>query len=341
MRRLFYGIVLAVCAGPLFFGQLTLTQNLAGAGPIRTGFAVVTPLSGTGQGLSVSEIFAERTGGNVFQASVLPSPLVTLTHLFVNWDVSMGLNTGIAIVNPNDTATPVTLNLLNDRGAVIAIRSVTLEGKQQLSRFATELFAGIPELPGPFSGLLFIRSDVPVGVMGLFFDGPSFSSLPVAAQLSTNNVVIAGPAPSTLETSVAIAAPGTEALNNPVVPPFPPVVSLPITGITTPLVNATGQTTPNVPPANAGVAVVVGVTGTAFPQLAIGIGGNGALLMPQVATGGGWESRITIANTSTVAQVVRVDFFDPAGLPLALPFGSTVPNVVVPPGGLVTLSTGL
>jgi hypothetical protein len=62
-------------------------------------------------------------------------------------------------------------------------------------------------------------------------------------------------------------------------------------------------------------------------------------LLPQVATGGGWVSTIAIANTSTVPQLVRVDFFSADGGPLALPIGSTVTNILVPAGGVVTLST--
>jgi len=75
----------------------------------------------------------------------------------------------------------------------------------------------------------------------------------------------------------------------------------------------------------------------AFPQLAAGVGGTGALLLPQVATGGGWVSQITIANTSPFPQTVRVDLFNAAGAPLSTPFGSTIPSVVIAPGGVATL----
>jgi hypothetical protein len=70
------------------------------------------------------------------------------------------------------------------------------------------------------------------------------------------------------------------------------------------------------------------------------VGGPGAQLLAQVATGGGWVSRIVIANTSSVAQLIRVDFFNPAGGPLVLPFGSVLTNILVPAGGAVTISTG-
>jgi hypothetical protein len=76
-----------------------------------------------------------------------------------------------------------------------------------------------------------------------------------------------------------------------------------------------------------------------FPQIEVGVGGIAAQLLPQVATGGGWESTIAIANTSGVDQVVRADFFNSQGGPMVLPFGSSVTNILVPATGVVTLST--
>src|SRR6516162_3511907 len=76
---------------------------------IQTGFAVVTPTSGTGAGLSVSGTFGELVGGNFFQASVIASPLVTLTNVVINTKPITGVNTGIALVNPNNS--PVTITM--------------------------------------------------------------------------------------------------------------------------------------------------------------------------------------------------------------------------------------
>jgi hypothetical protein len=67
--------------------------------------------------------------------------------------------------------------------------------------------------------------------------------------------------------------------------------------------------------------------------------GPSGILLAQLATGGGWESRITIANTGTVPQVIRIDFFNSLGGPLALPIGTGVPFVTVPAAGVVTFST--
>src|SRR5262249_27705719 len=150
---------------------------------IQTGFVVITPLSGTGQGLTVSETFGERSGGALFQSSVLSSPMVTLTSIVANTNPATGLNTGIAIVNPNSSAVAVTLTLGNQQGAAVATRTITVGAHQQISRFVTELFAGEPAVASAMTGLLLINSTSAVAVMGLSFEGLSFTSLPVAAQL--------------------------------------------------------------------------------------------------------------------------------------------------------------
>ena len=347
MERLLYAFVLAIITASFCFGQITLTQNLANTGPIQTGFAVITPLQGGGQGLSVSETLAEQVNGNVFQTSVLPSPLVTLTDVFMNSDPSSGANTGISVVNPNDAAATVTFTLRNQQGVTIGVRTLTVGGRQQISRFVTELFAGVPELSQPMTGLVFINSSVAVGVLGLAFQGPSFTSLPVATQLAANNVISAGTGTPTIGISTTVVTPqtpifSTGVMTSPVtapiatsvVSPLPGTITQapssiagiaptqPIVGSTTPLVNATG-----------GGPVI------AAPQIGIGAGGTAALLLPQVVTGGGWTSQIVIANTSATPQLVRVDFFNSTGGPLVLPMGSILPNVLVPAGGFVTLST--
>jgi hypothetical protein len=338
MRRVWLALLAAVCAGSLSFGQVSVTQEV-GVDAIQTGFAVVTPLSPGAQGLGVSATFGELITGSLFQASVLPSPLVTLTSLFVNLDPSIGVNTGLAMVNPTDTATTVALSLMDAQGAVVATRTVTIGGRQQLSRFVTELLGG----PGPgeaVSGVLFISSDVPIGVLGLGFNGLSFTALPVATQLSANSVVALGDGVNTFGTTT-ITTPRTFVFAT------PPVV--PITGTPPPLVNSMGLGSPSagtpiaaVPvvstPALAPAATQLNTFGT-FPEIVSGVGGPDALLLPQIAAGGGWVTQITIANSSPFDQAVRVDFFNSLGGGMALPFGSTIPNLIVPAGGVVVLDT--
>jgi hypothetical protein len=332
---------------------------------------VITPVSGTGDGLSISETFGEQVGTSFFQSSVPQSPLVTLTSVVVTANLNAGLNTGIAIVNPNNVPATITATFRNQLGVVTATRTFGLGARQQESQFVTDIFSGDPVIAAPMVGSVFISSNVPVGVLGLSFNGFSFTSLPVATQLSVNNVT------TTTRTNTTIVAvntvPTTAVVNTtgglvdvnaglalaapPAVPPtitqipatFPGLVPQQSpTAITTPLtgiapVNIVTVTTPltSVPStvvATNPVTTVLTPSVVIFPELAIGVGGPGALLLPQVAAGGGWVSQITISNTSGVAQAVRVDLFDSFGAPLPLPSGSTFQDIVIAPGGVATLS---
>ena len=352
MKRLLYAFIVAIFVASFSFSQVTLNPSVANTIPVQTVFAVITPISGTGQGLSVSETFGEQFGGNLFQSSVLPSPLVTLTSVVVNLDSKSGSNTGVALVNPNAIPASVSLSLMNQQGINIGTRTLTVGPRQQVSRFVTELFGGLPEMAAPLTGLLFLSSTEPVGVLGLAFNGPSFVSLPVATQLSVNSVANVNNTGGFQGPTTSIVVPQTFTFSNGVTPSLVPSTMMPlpsnitglppvqpITGITAPLVTATGQLTSTTSPAAASVNAVS--PAPTFPQIGTGAGGNGAVLLPQIALGGGWVSQITIANTSTTAQTVRVDFFNPAGGPLMLPAGSSIPSVVIPAGGVVTLSTAL
>jgi hypothetical protein len=354
MKRLLSALMLAIFSASLSVSQVPIAQTPATTGPIQTGFVVVTPQNGGGQGLSVSETFGQRVNGNFFQSSVLPSPLVTLTNVVVNVDVNTGADTGVAILNPNDATAAVSMGLSNDRGITVTARTINFGGRTQLARFVTELFPGLAEFSQPFTGLLFINSDVPISVMGLAFVGPSFTSLPVATQLNSNGTFVftgvSTPTPTTAivpgfttpipNLTVPMTTPGMPGITTPIPSPVTGlIVSQPVTGVSTPLVNATAPTITVGQITAAATTGTISVSGSppianAFPVIA-----QSAILLPQLATGGGWVTQITIANTSTVPQTVRVDFFNSAGGPLVLPIGSSLPSVLVPAGGVVTFST--
>src|SRR5213593_1467342 len=54
---------------------------------------------------------------------------------------------------------------------------------------------------------------------------------------------------------------------------------------------------------------------TPVPQVAPGVGGGDAVILPQFATGEGWSSEIVISNTTAIPATVRVDLFKPDGTP--------------------------
>jgi hypothetical protein len=361
MKLLLCALLTALFIPSFLFGQT-----------IQTGYVVVTPTSGTGAGLSVSETFGELVNGNFFQASVIGSPLVTLTNVVVNSNPGTGVNTGIAMVNPNDAPANITMTLGNEQGLTSDSRTFTLGAHQQVAKFITEFFLGNSLLQVPLTGLVFISSSLPIGVVGLAFTGFSFASLPVATQITVANVTATNVITTNgvtvpvvgVQQGIAAVAGTTTTTPTPTVPntvlqlppTFPSPTPTPVPTITTPIsgappVTAVAPLTGTIPLTGntATLAVTTAPVATVpttgpvltpsvvvFPQITTGVGGPGAQLLPQFATGAGWVTQITIANTSGVTQTVRVDFFNPSGSPL--PSGSTVGNIVIAPTGVATVA---
>jgi hypothetical protein len=78
------------------------------------------------------------------------------------------------------------------------------------------------------------------------------------------------------------------------------------------------------------------------PTISAGIGGAGAVLLPQFATGGGWATEIVLSNTGTTAMTARVDLFKSDGTPLTATLNnqtsSSFSNLTIPAGGVITLA---
>jgi len=79
-----------------------------------------------------------------------------------------------------------------------------------------------------------------------------------------------------------------------------------------------------------------------LPTIAAGIGGPGAVLLPQFAAGGGWATELVLGNTGTSALTVRVDLFKSDGTPLTASLNgqtaSSFSNLTIPAGGVITLA---
>jgi|GEM_PF-3277806 len=80
------------------------------------------------------------------------------------------------------------------------------------------------------------------------------------------------------------------------------------------------------------------------PLISTGIGGAGAVILPQFATGGGWETEIVIVNAGSSTLTVRVDLFKSDGTPLTTTLNgqsaSSFMGLVIPAGGVLVLSPG-
>jgi hypothetical protein len=74
-----------------------------------------------------------------------------------------------------------------------------------------------------------------------------------------------------------------------------------------------------------------------------GAGGIGAIILPQFAVGGGWESEIVLVNSDPSNKVyARVDLFKPDGSPLEVTLNgvtdSSFKDIAIPPGGVYVLA---
>jgi len=79
-----------------------------------------------------------------------------------------------------------------------------------------------------------------------------------------------------------------------------------------------------------------------LPSLSTGVGGSGAVLLPQFAAGGGWASEIVIVNPGSSSLTVRVDLFKQDGTALSTGLNNTTAssftNIVIPANGVYVLA---
>ena len=325
----------------------SVANVLSPSSPLQQGFVVITPTSGTGGGLVAFETVGDLQNSN-FQTAVLTATTLTANGSVVV-DLSTGANsltgplssltnpaiaaatagatsnpvvtstgaaatlsgvgpmmplfsnTGIAVINPNNTTAIVSVSLNSPGGAVINLPSLSIGPMQQVSKFVNELMGNSAAIPLPVVGVLNFASDTPIAITALQFRGTSFATVPVVNVSTVNGTT------------------STTVVNNGSTPCSPFSLSACSTSGTT----------------------STGTTISPFPHLSSGIGGNGALLLPQFVMGAGWASRIVIANVSNTQQTVRIDFFSSDGSPLSttlnMQSGSTFMNLAIPVKGAIDL----
>jgi hypothetical protein len=109
-------------------------------------------------------------------AAVIPARSDLLSILPAVLDTGAGIDTGVALVNPTDTASDATLKLMDGQGQAVGTRTVHLPAKCKFTAFLSNplLFPGIPAL----DGYVQVDSLIPVAAMGLRTEGALFTSLP-------------------------------------------------------------------------------------------------------------------------------------------------------------------
>src|SRR5262249_13928996 len=148
----------------------------------------------------------------------------------------------------------------------------------------------------------------PVGIVALNFQGDAFTSIPIAS-LSTpvpvSTLPLAPTVSSTSPTGFILGVPvaSVSVTSVPVTnPPNPPAgfgIGRPVTTTTLPTISQ---------PATVSVSPVPTTSVT---------GAVGAVVFPEVVSGGNWSTEIALGNSSDAAQVARIDFFNPAGTEIA------------------------
>jgi hypothetical protein len=202
MRRLLITLFcIAAFSAPVF-----AQDDHHDGGPVLIGYAIVTATNGIipfgFNGLEAFETFGYRAAVPAFQAGVLPAIMTTRMVLFASSGIRLSRNVGVAITNPGSGDAIVSMTLRRADGSITSSKTVTVAAHQQVSRFISEFFADVPEVPRDFDGTLTLTSDTPVAIVALRFHGTNFSTIPITSLSPAVSV----PAPTTGTGSIGLQA---------------------------------------------------------------------------------------------------------------------------------------
>jgi hypothetical protein len=179
------GILWAANVQPLRAAPLPIRD--VESGNIRTGYFVITPNINSATPSATVTFGLVSNGAVQSQAGIVGLPLTTDASLFVEMNLDISRNVGVAIANPGNNASTLAITLRGPDGAASGNPLVfALPAHQQVARFVSELFSGT--IGRAFIGSLRIQSSSAVSVLGLRFSGLHFSTLPI-----TNNAATPGP----------------------------------------------------------------------------------------------------------------------------------------------------
>ena len=158
-------------------------------GSPRSGYAVVTPDSGSSMPQATLTFGLVQNGILQSQATVLPNAPVD--HAVISADIVPGIGryVAFAIVNTGSVPASMSLTLRDEDGNVAATTSLTLQSRQQIAKFLSEILS----VGAAFRGSLTIQSSTPVYIVGLRFTGPVMSTITIsgtaASQTNSNSLV--------------------------------------------------------------------------------------------------------------------------------------------------------
>ena len=322
----------------------SVANLLTSATPLQLGFAVITPASGSGAALVPLETVGNQGNSN-FLTSVLPAaPLMTQGALVVDLSDGSRSLTGpsaSSLLNSNNPgvtttgtgATTSTFNGANSGAVTTGTTGNTAAGP---------LFADTAlSIINPNSGTATITFTLNAADGGRVPGGSLTITLDHLQQVSKFvNEILTIPASSstqlegvlTFRSDIPVAVTALEFRGS-------SFSTLPVIDLST-LTTSSVSVSSTVGSINTNAAL--SATAHPLPLLAPGVGGAGSLLLPQFVMGGGWATRIAIANLSNAQQTVRVDFFSSDGTALSTALdtqsGSTFTNLVVPANGVLVLA---
>src|SRR5262245_60820066 len=136
-----------------------------GGRDLTVGYARILPDAGktTPSGLG---IFGLRSDGIVVTEAGVPAS-ETLTSARIYAEVTAGVNTGIAIANPNDQAATINFHFTDATGVDFGGGSLTLGGSQQTAKFLDQAPFNVLVGKATFRGTFSFTSDVAVSVISL------------------------------------------------------------------------------------------------------------------------------------------------------------------------------
>ena len=164
-----------------FVNQGGVSDITAGySGPVQTGYARIQPTGGNTTPAGVA-IFGFRQGGVlVTEAGVLAAPLVRAGRVF--GEIGGGINTGLALANPNNQAAAISYYFTNSDGDNFGAGSTLVAASSQTAVFLDQApYNGGSSVLGTFT----FSSTLPVSVValrGLYNERNEFllTTLPIA-----------------------------------------------------------------------------------------------------------------------------------------------------------------
>ncbi len=149
------------------------------SGTPQVGYAVISTgsgISGTSASLQIFEIFGFPQAGIFERAEVPAAQMTTSALLLVTTSNTLGRNTGIAISNPGFSLAQVDMTLRRNDGIIVAIKTILVPSKSQISQLLTQIFSDRPGLLTEFTGTLSLVSSQPVAIVALRFRDNAFST---------------------------------------------------------------------------------------------------------------------------------------------------------------------